>query len=199
MSQANPISEGTATIVVADGAFGRDEIGDGVPRLLAGIAGVFTLAIGIVALAWPGPTLKVLGFLFGIYFVAWAIGLLLRAFSDHTRPGALRIADVVIGLLALVAGVLLIIRPGSSITVAARIFGLWWVLVGFLHIVAGILNVGGRAWNLAWGAVGIVAGLIILSWPQIGLGTLAIILGISFIAQGVLELLVAFAPRSSSA
>jgi uncharacterized membrane protein HdeD (DUF308 family) len=179
-------------------AFGGP-VDTGPPRWIALVLGGLTLVVGIAALVWPGPTLLAVGFLFGIYFVIWGAGLLVRGVGAPGVPVGLRILDVVIALLALLVGLLLMARPGASVGVVAWVLGFWWTLLGVMQVVHGLVEREGRAWNLVWGVVGTAAGVIILASPEIALGTLVLIVGISLILQGLLELLLAFAPRDAVA
>jgi uncharacterized membrane protein HdeD (DUF308 family) len=175
----------------AAAAFGAGVETTGPPRWLAAVAGVVSVAVGVAALVWPGPTLLVVGILFGAYFTIWGIGLLMRGAGDATLPGGLRILDVLMGAIALLVGFALMVRPGASVQTAAWVLGFWWTLSGALQIVRGLIIPIGRAWNLLWGVVGLGAGIIILASPQIALGTLVLIVGIGLIMQGLFELALA--------
>jgi uncharacterized membrane protein HdeD (DUF308 family) len=177
----------------AAGAFGgADVTGPGPPRWLAGIAGALSVVIGIAALVWPGPTLLVVGLLVGCYFTIWAVSMLVRAIGAHDVPVGLRILDVVVSVLALLLGLTLIVRPGASVATAALLLGFWWLLLGVMQLVHGVIDPVGRVWNVIWGIVGAIAGIIILASPEIALGTLVLVVGIGLILQGALELMVAF-------
>jgi uncharacterized membrane protein HdeD (DUF308 family) len=170
--------------------------GTGPPRWLNGVAGILTLVVGIAALVWPGPTLLAVGFLFGIYFVIWGAGLLVRGVSAPGVSTGLRILDVIVAIPALLVGLFLMVRPGASVAAVAWTLGFWWALLGVMQIVHGIVEREGRVWNLVWGVVGAIAGIIILASPEIALGTLVLIVGIGLILQGLLELMLAFAPHT---
>jgi uncharacterized membrane protein HdeD (DUF308 family) len=169
-----------------------DGTAHGPPRWLAGVAGLLSLVIGVAALVWPGPTLLAVGLLFGCYFTAWAVAALVRAIEAPDVPAGLRILDVVVSVFALLLGLTLIVRPGASVATAALLLGFWWLLLGVMQFVHGVIDPVGRVWNVVWGIVGVIAGSVILGSPEIALGTLVLIVGISLILQGALELLVAF-------
>ena len=48
-------------------------------RWLVGLAGVFTVVMGIAVLAWPKPTLTVIAWIAGIYFILFGISLAIGA------------------------------------------------------------------------------------------------------------------------
>jgi uncharacterized membrane protein HdeD (DUF308 family) len=175
-----------------------DPLGGGVgaasgpPRSLAAVAGALSIVIGIVALVWSGPTLLAVGLLFGIYFTIWAVSALVRAIGAHELPIGLRLLDIIVSTLGLLVGLTLIVRPGASVATAALLLGFWWLFLGVMQFVHGVVDPVGRLWNLIWGVLGAAAGIIILASPEIALGTLVLVVGISLIVQGALELMVAF-------
>jgi uncharacterized membrane protein HdeD (DUF308 family) len=173
-------------------AFGEPGTGTHVPGWLPGAVGALSIVVGIAALVWPKPTLLAVGLLFGIYLFIWGVGLLFAGIARQDVSTGLRVLDVLMGIVALIAGLLLMVRPGESVVTAALVLGFWWCVLGTAQIVRGILEPVGRAGNLLWGVLGVVAGLIILASPEIGLATLVLIVGIGLIIQGILELMVAF-------
>ena len=159
------------------------------------VAGILTVLVGIIALLYPKPTLLVVGLLFGVYLAIWGGMTLFHAVGDESMAVLVRVLEVVIGLLALFAGLLLIVRPGQSVVTAALVLGFWWVVVGFLQLVRGIAMPEGRVWNLLWGAIAVVAGAIILAQPEIGLITLVWIVSLGLVIQGAVEIAVALGWR----
>ena len=99
-----------------------------------------------------------------------------------------RVVLAVLGLLTVLAGLIVLVRPGESVVAIAWVVGFWWVLAGVMQLIAGIVEPDGRGWNIALGALGIVAGGIILAWPGIGLVTLVWIVSLGLILRGVGEI-----------
>jgi uncharacterized membrane protein HdeD (DUF308 family) len=159
------------------------------------VAGILTVLVGIIALLYPGPTLLVVGLLFGAYLAVWGGITLFHAVGDESMPVLVRVLEVVIGLLGLFAGLLLIVRPGQSVLTAALVLGFWWVVVGVLQVVRGVAVGEGRVWNLIWGAIAIIAGAVILAQPGIGLVTLVWIVSLGLVIQGAVEIAAAFGWR----
>jgi uncharacterized membrane protein HdeD (DUF308 family) len=135
-----------------------------IPTWVMFVAGGLSVAVGAAALIWPKPTLLVIGILFGVYLALWG------------------------AVLGLLAGLVLMVRPGESVLTIVWVLGFWWCVLGVMQLIRGIVDPGGRLWNLLWGVVGIAAGAILLAWPGIGLGTLVIVVSISLILQGFLEI-----------
>src|SRR5688572_14966493 len=87
------------------------------------LVGVLAVIAGIVSLVWPGPTLLVIGICFGIYLIFAGVGGLITAFAVEGLSTFLRIVEVVLGLLTLLAGMILVVRPGASVAVVAFVLG----------------------------------------------------------------------------
>jgi uncharacterized membrane protein HdeD (DUF308 family) len=146
-----------------------------IPTWVMFVAGGLSVAVGAAALIWPKPTLLVVGILFGVYLALWGAVALLIAVAGEGVPTGARILGVLVGLLGLLTGLVVMVRPGESVLTT-------------MQLIRGIVVPGGRLWNLLWGVVGIGAGAILLAWPEIGLGTLVIVVSVSLILQGFLEI-----------
>jgi uncharacterized membrane protein HdeD (DUF308 family) len=102
------------------------------------------------------------------------------------------------GLLAVVAGAILIRHPADSITVLALIFGIVVLVAGVFQLVGAIENAERRGWHILAGLVDLAIGILIVSWPQFGIYTFAIVLGISLIIRGAIEAWLAFSGMALS-
>jgi uncharacterized membrane protein HdeD (DUF308 family) len=152
------------------------------------VAGLLTILIGIVILVWPGPSLLVVGVVIGAYLLVWGVATLVRGVGGSDAMGSgVRIALVLLGLLSVLAGLFLVVRPADSVLAIAWVIGFWWVVSGVVQLTRGIVIPYGRAWNIGLGILGIVAGTIILAEPKIGLATLVLISAIGLMLQGSLE------------
>jgi uncharacterized membrane protein HdeD (DUF308 family) len=151
-------------------------------------AGLFTILMGIIILVWPGPSLLVVGVVIGAYLLVWGVATLVRGVGGSDAMGAgARVALVLLGLLSVIAGLFLVVRPADSVLAIAWVIGFWWVVSGVVQLTRGIVISHGRAWNIGLGILGIAAGTIILAEPKIGLATLVLISAIGLIIQGTLE------------
>lgn len=99
------------------------------PWWLLVVVGVLAIAVGILALAVPSKTLLFIGWAFGIYLILPAIGELVAARAAGISPG-LRVLRVLLGMLALAAGILLVLHPAHSVLTAAWVLGLCFILHG---------------------------------------------------------------------
>lgn len=161
---------------------------------LLAILGVLTVIVGFVALIYPGPTLLVVGLLFGIWLVIWGGFAIYRGIADSGGAG-FRVLSAIIGVLGVLAGIVLILRPGQSVLTVVLVIGIWWIVTGILEFVQGVAVKEYRWTNIILGLIGAVAGIIILVWPGIGLVTLVFIVGFTLIFRGTLEVVLAFQLR----
>jgi uncharacterized membrane protein HdeD (DUF308 family) len=159
------------------------------PRWWVPVA-VGTLAIlaGVLALVWPGPTLLLIGVCFGVYLMFAGVGSLISAFGDAEGSAFLRVVEAILGIITLLAGLILFVRPGASVVTAAFVLGFWFLLAGTLQLARGFAIPEHRAFNLGFGLLGIVAGILVLAQPGIGVVTLVWIVGIAFIVRGVIAI-----------
>ena len=159
-------------------------------------AGVLTVIVGILALVYPGPTLLVVCLILGVYLIIWGVMTTARGVAGERGLSTLmRVVLAALGLLTVLAGLIVIVRPGESVLTIAWVVGFWWVIVGVMQLIGGIVEPAGRGWNIALGVLGIVAGGIILAWPEIGLVTLVWIVSIALILRGAAEIAAGLAIR----
>jgi uncharacterized membrane protein HdeD (DUF308 family) len=98
------------------------------------VRGLLALAIGIIALAWPGVTVYALVILFAV-FAFMAAGLqAMRAFSSD-RAGPV-IGHLLLGLADLAAGVIALAWPGPTALVLVLVVGTWAIIGGLVEFFA---------------------------------------------------------------
>jgi uncharacterized membrane protein HdeD (DUF308 family) len=109
--------------------------------------------------------------------------------SPHTgTPAAghtgLRVVIGLLGLAAVVVGVVLLFDPVAAARTLAFLLGASLVLGGLLEIAAG-WDSGRRAGALVLGGILVVGGILAIIWPGISLGTLVLITALSLILHGI--------------
>lgn len=100
------------------------------------------------------------------------------------------------GIVAVVLGILLFVRPLSSTLFLVQVLGWYWFFNGIMHIITMFTDSRAWGWKLFLGIVGIVAGLWVISSPitsSLAVGfTLVIIIGVQGILYGIVQLIAAF-------
>jgi uncharacterized membrane protein HdeD (DUF308 family) len=158
------------------------------------LVGLISLAGGIVLIAYPGPTLTVVALLVGIELLIGGVFLIVGALG---QPSGSRLGGVLGGSLAMIAGVIVLRHPSGSILVVALAVGLYLILAGVLRLVGAFETREGRGWLLLAALVDLALGILIVSWPEFGIKTLAIVFGIVLIVRGLALMVIAFALRSA--
>jgi uncharacterized membrane protein HdeD (DUF308 family) len=157
------------------------------------LVGLISLAGGILLVAYPGPTLTVIALLVGIELLIAGVFVIVGAFG---RPAGSRAWGVLGGAIALIAGVIVLRHPSESILVVAMAVGIYLILAGVLRLVGAVEASEGRGWLVLAALVDVALGIVIVSWPQFGITTLAIVLGIVLIVRGLALVAIAFALRA---
>lgn len=152
------------------------------------ILGVLCVVAGVIVLAEP-HSLATLAVISGIFLVVDGIFEIIAAVVDGPEGRALR---VVFGVVCGVIGIILIRHPTQSVVAIALLIGLWFIIAGVLRVVTALVERPRRVWMAVLGAVELLAGIVIVSSPDIGVATLALLVGIGFILRGLMLCAVAW-------
>lgn len=162
-------------------------------------AGIASIAVGVILLAWPKQTLTVVAVLIGIALIVAGVLGLMDGFTSHEASGGKRLVSVVIGLLATVLGLYCIRHYHFTITALAIIVGLFWVIHGVADIAVSLFigRFPGRGFTMLTGALSLCAGIIVLFWPTISITVLVVVIGIWLIVYGALAAVLGLRLRTS--
>ena len=106
-----------------------------------------------------------------------------------------RIGLGVLGVAALVVGVVLLLHPAAAARTLALLIGLALVLGGCLEFAGREATGGSRIGSVVVGLILVVGGVVAAFWPGVTLWTLAVVTGISLVLHGMGRLFLAFAAR----
>jgi uncharacterized membrane protein HdeD (DUF308 family) len=128
--------------------------------------------------------------------------VLLNPLSPRTDFGA-EDADTLASMwwLYLVAGVTSIVFGGIILAVEwsvdslATFIGVLFIIQGLAFVLTRPLDGSNRSTNIVAGILGAAAGIALLVWPDTGLYTLGIFVGVWVLSSGVLHVVGAFAKR----
>jgi uncharacterized membrane protein HdeD (DUF308 family) len=148
--------------------------------------GIITLLAGIATVVWPGKTVIIVGYLFGIQIFVAGIFRMVYSLGNHGDEH--RILQFILGLFSLIIGVVLVRHLYLSLGVIVLLLGVYWIVTGIMDVFGGILakDLPHRGWTIATGVLAFIAGMVVLGDPGISLVTLAWILGIWLIVYGVM-------------
>ena len=145
------------------------------------IAGVLGTIAGILALVFPDITLLALALIAGINLLLLGALSLVDSFSDDGDTGA-RVLSAVLGLLGIMAGLVVMRRPGESLLAVLLVLGIWLVVTGIVDLVRAFASAAGSRVPAAGRGVDLVLGALILALPDVSLKTLALLIGIAFMS-----------------
>lgn len=146
------------------------------------VVGVLSIAAGIIVLLKPSESLATIAVIVGIFVAIDGVIALVAALRGTATSRGL---SALAGALGLIVGAFLIRHPIHGITAVAMLVGLWMIAVGALRLVLSFDAPEHRGWRALVGAVELIAGIVIVSSPDIGLTTLAILIGVSLIVNGI--------------
>ena len=154
-------------------------------------AGILSLAVGIVALVWPGKTVIVVAIVFAIWLIVSGIFSIVRGFA-HGLTGGMRALFIITGILSLVLGIFAIRGEFQELYILSLFIGIGFLFRGFASLFLGFENKDGRGWNIFFGIIMIIGGVVVLVWPGISLVTLTWVVGIWLIIIGIYEIVASF-------
>ncbi len=163
------------------------------------ISGLLAIVLGVLVLVWPGKTVLVAAIVFGAYLLVSGITQVLFAFTLHVSAGG-RVLLFISGAASIVLAVLCFRSLQDSILLLAIWIGIGFIFRGVATAVSAISDptLPGRFWEIFFGVVSLIAGLVMLATPFESLGVLALVVGIWLIVLGVFEVVTAFGIRKAS-
>jgi uncharacterized membrane protein HdeD (DUF308 family) len=160
------------------------------------VTGVIGAIAGVLALVYPGLTLLALALIAGINLLLLGVMSIVDAFSGDGDTTT-RVLAAVLGLLGIIAGLVVMRRPGESLLAVLIVLGIWLVIDGIVDFVRAFANVEHRGFRLLAALVDVVLGAFILALPDVSLGTLAVLIGIAFLVRGVISVMRGFQLRKA--
>jgi uncharacterized membrane protein HdeD (DUF308 family) len=180
-------SRGMATVLLA--------MGDSWGSVM--VLGIVSIVLGALVLAWPGKTLDVIAVLVGIQILLYGVLCVAQAIASHERDSGRRVLMAIIGVVALMVGVLALRDVTHTIVVLATLLGLFWIAAGVVGVMAAFFGraMPGRGLAVLSGFLSIAAGIVVLVYPGLSALVFALILGIWLVVSGLIALAIAWQMR----
>jgi len=164
-------------------------------RTAIGVAGLLSAIVGVLILVWPGRTAMVVTAIIAVYaLIAGLVYAGLGIFAK-TKGGWARVGLIILGLVFIVAAVLAFLNLAATTLWLAVFLG---ILVGIVWIVEGVVafttlgDASSKAWSVIFAVLSIAAGIVLLFAPLWGVEVLWLILGISLVVLGIVNVVRAF-------
>ena len=158
------------------------------------VMGILSVGIGTWLIFSPKAAIATLAILLAIALFLNGLSELVTA-GDRFHPWV----GYVLGAMFLIAGLVVLLRPGKSLWFLAVVVGIAVITTGVMQIAVAFMDRERiRHWVLlaVLGAAGIVVGVLAIAWPQITVWVLALLIGIRLLVFGVVQLAIAFQMRS---
>lgn len=157
---------------------------------------VIFIALGVVLILWPGATMTTICYLLAAMLLALGVVSLIN-YLRKDISGIIYRYDLVVGLSAILGGILIIIKVD-------KLTELIPVVLGFLVTTSGILKMqnsvdmmrlGHGTWHVAFAMaiINIAAGIVLLIDPFEAAQVLIMCLGIALVYSGITDLYVTIA------
>lgn len=172
--------------------------GDGL-RIAFGIAGLVAVVLGLFMLFAPATSAKtavvVLAALIGIYAIVTGAIYLGTAVFSRAVKGWARTGHALLGLLYLVAGVIMmanLLTTGTFVALFIAIsIGVLWIIEGIMAFTL-IKSSPAKVSTGIFAGLSIVAGIVLICSPLMGVAVLWILLGASLVVLGAVQAVRAF-------
>jgi uncharacterized membrane protein HdeD (DUF308 family) len=165
------------------------------------VAGLLTIVLGVLVLAWPGPSILVASTLFGVYLLLSGMVEMFLAFT-LPRSAATRVMLFVSGALSLVLAILSFrhFGDGYAVLLLSLWIGIGFIFQGVAAVAVGIgeSDLPGRGWYVVAGIISVVAGLAMLVWPFASIAVLTLATAIWLIVIGITQTIQAFQTRKAA-
>ena len=106
-------------------------------RVWLGIAGLLFIVIGVVLIRHLHLTRAIVGLIIGITWIVQGLAALIGGISGGAREG--RAWWIIFGVVSLIAGIVVVSAPASSLNTLAVLLGIWFIIVGIFEIIGGFM------------------------------------------------------------
>lgn len=161
------------------------------------LRGILAILFGVAAFAWPLITLKVLILLYGAYVLADGVMAIVAAIQGGSL--APRWWMAVVGVLGVIAGFILFLRPGFGAFALLMLIGIMAIVRGIFEIVGAISlrkQITGEWLLILGGIASIIFGMIVMMFPGAGALAMVWLIAAYSVVIGILFCALAFRLRS---
>jgi len=150
------------------------------------VRGIASMVLGVLALAWPGPTLAVLTLMFGAY--AFADGVITIVVAAKRAAAPHRWLIFLDGLIGIGAGVATLLWPAVTLLTLIVLMGIRFLIAGTLQIATAIMlrrEIDARFFYGIGGLASVALGIVTFIMPAASAFVLVTFLGIYAVVFGI--------------
>lgn len=168
-------------------------------RIMLGLGGLISLILGILIMVNPVKSgaimMQIVAVVVALYMVGVGVVYLGAAVFSKSMKGWPRTGNVVLGILYVIAGIILFSNLAATAAVLTMfisiMIGVMWILEGFL-VFSTVKSSGHRALAVVYGIISVIAGLVLILSPLLAAVTLWLLIGISMVVLGAIQVARAF-------
>jgi uncharacterized membrane protein HdeD (DUF308 family) len=108
-----------------------------VHRVWLGIAGLMFIVVGVVLIRHLDLSRAAIGLVIGITWIVQGLTALIGGIAGDVREG--RAWWITFGVISVIAGLVVVSAPASSLNVLAVLLGIWFVIMGIFEIIAALM------------------------------------------------------------
>ena len=155
---------------------------------------IIFILIGAFLLARPDDAIHLVSYALGIILAIWGAVFIIGFFSDKESQNYLEVSFV-IGVFALIFGIIILIKPNTIASIIPLLIGIWMLINGVTKLSYSLtLNrENNAASSIIISLIIVVLGILLIFNPFAGAKKIVQILGIIIIIYSVLDLLECFA------
>ena len=161
------------------------------------VLGVLSVILGLLAIAYPGATIVTVSIFFAAWLFVSGIFYLISSFTRDGDTGS-RVLSAILGVLSIIVGWALLRTPFQSVEVFIFVIGIFFLIQGVMTFIGAFARKAGRNWGILSGLLGIIAGIIVLTYPISSAVTLALIAGIWLVILGIMQVVAGIQLRNAS-
>ncbi|RLP77934.1 hypothetical protein D9V32_00965 [Mycetocola tolaasinivorans] len=171
-------------------------------RTALGVIGIIAVILGVLILVAPLKTASIITAIIALYAIA--AGAIYAGVGIFAKTATVwsRIGHIVLGVVFVVAGIVAFANLGGVTTglavITAILIGVSWIFEGIIAFTT-LRAAANKVWASVFAVLSIVAGIIVIAAPFSFAALLWLILGVSLIVLGILQVVRAFTYRSGEA
>jgi len=131
--------------------------------------------------------------LFGAQLIVMGIYRFIGAFASDDITGGSRVLLALLGVLSLIIGLYAVRHVLVTLLALALLLGIFWVVSGTVELFTALSRreTPNRGWTAFMGILSVLAGVVVLIYPDISLVTLAVILSVWLLLFGIMQIMLA--------
>jgi uncharacterized membrane protein HdeD (DUF308 family) len=165
---------------------------------MTALRGAAWVLFGLAVLTWPGLSLIILTFMFGIFVLVDGVSATMTAIGGRHESSSWWVL-LLVGLCGIAVGVMTFFTPGLTALALLLYIAAWAIATGILQTVTAIRlrrEIEGEFWLALSGILSVLFGLLILARPGAGALSVVWLIGLYAMVFGLMLVVLAFRVRT---